>query len=298
MDGSSVAAHDRMNYKAHQLGPRGVAFPPSPLPKDFQSLCPDFDLATAEQAAAYYELRELSEAIFYVILPNEAKKLGVLHGPRLRSLEVALTELRWGAFESWIWLFGDRVYEGRFRPSSSGEGARTDRQGEASSGGASLLSPFTRGAFRGPVVIMAFPPTHSTREMANYVREVFTWRRRSTSRPPRPLPGDFKVLCPHFSLAEAEAAVVESGLPEIATFYAMLLNDMLELGAVHEYTAKKMRSVLVDLGWSAFEAWMRIMDPVIQGAQLYHQPDEVEIRRGQGESSGSVHPLAPSSDEE
>jgi len=36
-------------------------------------------------------------------------------------------------------------------------------------------------------------------------------------------------------LAEAEIAAVELELPEIvqATFYAMLLNDMLELGAIH-----------------------------------------------------------------
>ena len=68
------------------------------------------------------------------MLLNEAEKLGVLHGPRLQSLEVALTELRWRAFESWIWLFGDRIYKAQFRSkSSSGEGPRTSRQGESSS---------------------------------------------------------------------------------------------------------------------------------------------------------------------
>ncbi|KAJ8419880.1 hypothetical protein Cgig2_000617 [Carnegiea gigantea] len=244
---------------------RGEASPPSPFPKDFRSLCSDFDLAMVEQAAAYYELPELPQVIFYAMLHNEAEKLGVLHGSRLRSLEVALTELRWGAFESWIWLFG--------------------------------------GAFSDPAAMMAFPPTDRTREMANYARETFTWHRRSALRPPRPLPEDFDVLCPYFSLAEAEAAAAESGLPEIvqATFYAMLLSDMLELGAVHKYTAEKMRSVLVDLGWSAFEAWMRIMDPVIRGAQLYRQPDEVEFkeaRSDQGESLGSADRPVPSSDEE
>jgi len=81
----------------------------------------------------------------------------------------------------------------------------------------------------------------------------------------------------------------------------MQLNDMLELNAVHDCTDEKMRFVLVGLGWSAFEAWMHIMDPVIQGAQLYHQPNEVEVkevRSGQGESSGLSDPPAPSSDEE
>ena len=58
----------------------------------------------------------------------------------------------------------------------------------------------------------------------------------------------------------------------------MLLNDMLELGAVYECTAEKMRYVLVDLGWSAFDAWMRIMDPVIRCTQLYRQPDKVKVK--------------------
>ena len=71
------------------------------------------------------------------MLLNEAEKLGVLHGPRLRSLEVGLTELHWGALKSWIWLFSDRVYEAQFCPnSSSEEGTRADFQGETSSGGA------------------------------------------------------------------------------------------------------------------------------------------------------------------
>ena len=38
---------------------RGVAFPSSPLPKDFQAICPSFELAVAEKAAEYYELPEL-----------------------------------------------------------------------------------------------------------------------------------------------------------------------------------------------------------------------------------------------
>ncbi|KAJ8421677.1 hypothetical protein Cgig2_004474 [Carnegiea gigantea] len=159
------------------------------------------------------------------MLLNKAEKLGVLHGPRLRLLEVALTELRWGAFDSWIRLFGDRVYEARFRPKGNS------------------------------------------------------------------------------NEAEAEAAAAESGMPEIiqATFSAMLLNEMLELGAVHEYTAEKMRSLLVGLKWSTFEVWMRIIDEVIRGAQLHRRPDEVEVkgdRDGRGEGLGAADPPTPSSDEE
>jgi len=86
-------AMSKFVVRRFQWGRRGKAFPPSPFPKDFRSLCPDFDLATAEQAAAQYELPELPQVIFYAMLLNEAEKLGVLQGLRLRSLEVALTEI-------------------------------------------------------------------------------------------------------------------------------------------------------------------------------------------------------------
>ena len=152
-------------------------------------------------------------------------------------------------------------------------------------------------------VSMAFPPAHSTREMANYVREAFTWRGRNASRLPCLLPEDFNLLCLCFSLAEVEAAAAESGMPETvqAMFYAMLLNEMLELGVTHEYAAENMRSLLVGLRWSDFEVWMRIMDLVIRGAQLHRQPDEVEVRGacdGRGEDAGAADPRASSSDEE
>ena len=87
------------------------SFPPSPLPKDFQTLCPGFELAVAERAAEYYGLSELPQVIFYAMLLNEAEGLGVLQGQVLRSLESAITELCWSAFKSWVWLFGDRIYE-------------------------------------------------------------------------------------------------------------------------------------------------------------------------------------------
>ncbi|KAJ8427967.1 hypothetical protein Cgig2_024776 [Carnegiea gigantea] len=139
-------------------------------------------------------------------------------------------------------------------------------------------------------VSMAFPPTHNTKEMANYVRETFIWHRRSPLRLPRPLPEDFNVLCPCFSLAEAEAAAAESELPEIiqAMFYTMLLTKMLKLGVVQKYTAERIKSLLVGLMWPTFEVWMRIMDEVIRGAQFHRQPDEVDVK-GARDGQGRVH---------
>jgi len=68
----------------------------------------------AEEAAGHFELPELPQVIFYVMILNEVERLGVLHGRTLRIMESALTELRWSTFESWVWLNGDRIFEARF----------------------------------------------------------------------------------------------------------------------------------------------------------------------------------------
>jgi len=70
------------------------------------------------------------------MLLNKAERLGVLQGQELRSLDSALTELRWSVFDSWIWLFGDRIYETRFRQDGSlGETSGVGRQEESSGRG-------------------------------------------------------------------------------------------------------------------------------------------------------------------
>jgi len=44
---------------------RGMAFHPSPLPKDFQALCPSYELVVAEEAVEGYELPDFPQVIFY-----------------------------------------------------------------------------------------------------------------------------------------------------------------------------------------------------------------------------------------
>ena len=43
---------------------RGVAFPPLPLPDDYQGRCPDFDLIKAEEAARDFLLPEYPRLYF------------------------------------------------------------------------------------------------------------------------------------------------------------------------------------------------------------------------------------------
>jgi len=115
---------------------RGIAFPLSPLLKDFQTLCPGFELTVGEQAAKYYELPELRQVIFYAMLQYKAERLWVLQGQALQSLQSALTELRWSAFESWIWLFCDQIYKARLHPKAGlGENSGAGPQEESSDRG-------------------------------------------------------------------------------------------------------------------------------------------------------------------
>jgi len=108
-----------------------VTSPTVTSPKILLGVCPSFELAVARKAAEYYELPKLPQVMFYATLLNEAEKLGVLQGRALQSLESALIELRWSTLESWVWLYGDRIFEARFRPpAGSGERSRPSRQEE------------------------------------------------------------------------------------------------------------------------------------------------------------------------
>ncbi|KAJ8435553.1 LOW QUALITY PROTEIN: hypothetical protein Cgig2_015408 [Carnegiea gigantea] len=291
----------------------GLPFPS--CPKDFQTLCPGFELAVAEEAAKYCELLELPQVIFYAMLLNEVERLGVLQGQALWSLELALTELRWTTFESWIWLFSDRIYEARFCSKGGlGENSGAGRQEESSGVETADEDSAPEKAdtrvfiFPGEVVenterassILISPygvPSYLRHEGHDSLREgSFIWRWRSATRPPHPLPEDFHFLCPRFSLSEAEGAAADFELPEIvqATFYAMLLNEAIELSVAHDFTAESMKSSLIGLRWSTFEAQMDCVDHALRGAQLHQSADQVEVRGsqdGQEEGSGSADPF-------
>ncbi|KAJ8428574.1 hypothetical protein Cgig2_021632 [Carnegiea gigantea] len=209
-----------------------------------QALYPSYKLAVAENAAKDNELPELPQVIIYAMLLNEAERFGVLHGRALRTLESALTELHWSTFELWVWMYGDRIFEARFRTKAAPEGSsEADLQEEGLEvercihplGGSDTTGEEGRQRTIGTLIfpfMMAFSPFYNTWEMADYVREFFIWHWRRATRPPCPLPQDYHVLCLRFSLPEAEGVAVDFELPEMmqATFYAMLLNEVVEWG--------------------------------------------------------------------
>ncbi|KAJ8441484.1 hypothetical protein Cgig2_011161 [Carnegiea gigantea] len=198
---------------------RGVAFPPSPLPKDFQALCSSYELAMAEEATRRFKLPELPQLIFYAMLLNEAERLGVFHGQMLRIMESALTELCWSIFES------DRIIEARFwikaeqkessrvgQEEEDSEVKREKEGSEAKEGSATtrVASPADDSSWKSweraqsALFVVAFPPLCDTREMADFVRGSFRWHWRSAMRSPRPLPDDYQDLCSRFVISEAE----------------------------------------------------------------------------------------------
>ncbi|KAJ8421645.1 hypothetical protein Cgig2_019218 [Carnegiea gigantea] len=221
---------------------RGIAFPPSPLPKDFQTLCPGFELAMAEQAAEYYELSELPQLIFYAMLLSEVERLGVLQGQD---------------------DLGENSGAGQQEESSDTRVFIFPGQAVGNIGRASgiRISP----------VSMAFPLIYNTREMADNVRESFIWRWRSASRLPRPFPEDLHFLFPCFSLSKAEGAAADFKLPDIvqATFYVMLLNEAVEMGVVHDFTAESMKSSFIGLRWLTFGVWIDCVHYALRGVQLH-----------------------------
>ncbi|KAJ8438390.1 hypothetical protein Cgig2_006308 [Carnegiea gigantea] len=164
-----------------------------------------YELAVAKQAAEDYELPKFAQAIFYPMLLNEAERLGVLPSPS--SVGVPLSR-------------------GCSCIHPSGGSGITREEGKQRTLN-TPISPF----------IIAFPPLYGTREMTDYVREYFIWRWRRATSPPRPLPEDYHVLYPHFSLPEAEGAAADFELPEMVqtTFYATLLNEAVELDVMHGF---------------------------------------------------------------
>ena len=63
---------------------------------------------------------------------------------------------------------------------------------------------------------------------------------------------------PRFSLLEVERAMLDFELPKIVqvTFYAMLLNNVVELGIVSGFLVDDLKATLEGLRWTFFEAWL------------------------------------------
>ncbi|KAJ8424442.1 hypothetical protein Cgig2_003900 [Carnegiea gigantea] len=116
---------------------------------------------------------------------------------------------------------------------------------------------------------MAFPPFRDTEEMPDHVRETFKWHLRRASCPPHPLLEDYRDLCPSFTLLDAKEVARDFNIPEIveATFYTMVVNDVVELSVVSRDVAGDLKSTLKGLRWTTFESWLSVNKRALLEAQ-------------------------------
>ncbi|KAJ8436372.1 hypothetical protein Cgig2_032193 [Carnegiea gigantea] len=248
-----------------------------------------YELAVAKEAAGHFELPELPQVIFWAMVLNEAERLGVLRGRTFRMMELALTKLRWNIFESWV--FKTWFWEKAEPKEESSRARQQEEDSEAEKEDESLAtegatSPSdndkhekrcTTGEKRQRELgtspspfIMAFPALHDIREMADFVMESFIGRWRRATCLPYSLPEDYQDLRLRFSFPEVEGPVLDFGLPEMvqATFYATLRNDAIELGVMSGFITDDLKSTLVGLTWTCFEAWMSRTSHELREAQL------------------------------
>ncbi|KAJ8439645.1 hypothetical protein Cgig2_021657 [Carnegiea gigantea] len=79
------------------------------------------------------------------------------------------------------------------------------------------------------------------------------------SFPSYALSDDYQDLHLNFILSNAQEAARDFLLPKIvqAIFYAMVVNDALELDVLRRDMVELLKSALIGLRWSTFEVWLR-----------------------------------------
>ena len=76
--------------------------PSRPLLKDYWDLCPSFTVPDAKEAAHAFNILEIVQATFYVMLLNDAVELSLVSRDMARGLKSILEGLRWTTFELWL----------------------------------------------------------------------------------------------------------------------------------------------------------------------------------------------------
>jgi len=149
-----------------------------------------------------------------------------------------------------------------------------------------------------------FPNFLSTSQATDYVRESLLWPLRDlSSRCPSFLPENHHGLCPNFNLRGAEKYAHKSSIPEMtqAIFYAMVLNDAVELGVSSRVIVNAIKSVLRSLNWAITESWLRRNGERLRKAQIPYLIELVANPVSAGdlkEDSRLSDAPFPSSDEE
>ncbi|KAJ8427202.1 LOW QUALITY PROTEIN: hypothetical protein Cgig2_011778 [Carnegiea gigantea] len=221
---------------------REVAFPHLPLLYDYKDLCPEFDLTTAEGVARDFLLPERPQVVFWAMLLNDAVKLGVLRRGMVEIMESTFVEL-WGNILRARCLVTDSDFffmaSPLVRPSSKAE-VVVRLEGCRLGGSASEAMDISSGLW------------------ARYR----TLSYAGMQKLPRSL---------HFDLAVAKEATYDPKMIQ-AVFYAMVVNEALELSVLSRDLAKHLKSALEGLRCSR--------------SMPFYGSNTVNPRLGSGSASG------------
>ncbi|KAJ8441585.1 hypothetical protein Cgig2_023149 [Carnegiea gigantea] len=240
-DTEVMADHIRETFKWHLW--RSLC-PPHPLPEDYRDLCPSFTLPYAKEVAYNFNIPEIVQATFYLMLLNNAVGLSLV----------------------------SRDTTGGFEGDPQGPAQACPPRGVALSTDSSRRRPWAHGRPRGdgrkndigrerervrtPIM---FPNFLRTKQAAVYATENFLWplRESSTLRLSL-LPENHHGLCPNFDLLVAIRYSHNSCIPEMmqVIFYAMVLNDAAELGLSSRIMIDCMMSVLWELNWAIIHQFL------------------------------------------
>ncbi|KAJ8432305.1 hypothetical protein Cgig2_019234 [Carnegiea gigantea] len=106
---------------------------------------------------------------------------------------------------------------------------------------------------------------------AEYIRDHFRWSSRDPTDPsPRPLPSNYRGLCPRFDLEVARRYAHDSHIPEMASviFYSMVIDDAAKLGFSRRLTMDVVMWAMRKLDWGPVEAWLRDNDQRLRRAEM------------------------------
>ncbi|KAJ8429206.1 hypothetical protein Cgig2_012334 [Carnegiea gigantea] len=215
------------------------------------------------------------------MLLNEAERRRALHGRALRTLESALTDLRWSTFESWVWLYGDRIFEALFQtkaaPKEKGSEVEPKGEGSASEERPPLLTMTNRGEAIEPLNVSILQEEAVQRERRQdkersdsklqAPRGEVKSRRLSTSVTTsdgrrgisRLLAlGRFRRTTTASVLGVAMQYACDSNTPEMVQiiFYAMVIDDAAELGLSCKLNMDYVMWAMRKLDWGPVEAWL------------------------------------------
>ncbi|KAJ8427499.1 hypothetical protein Cgig2_028170 [Carnegiea gigantea] len=231
-DNKLERGQERERRQRESLCWRRATRPPRPLLNNYQDLCPCFSLPGAERAALDFELPEMVQAMFYIILLNDAIELGIVSGFLTDDLKSTLE--------------GRPLRPGWVAP-------------EGTCGKHSIDSEPCRRK-----------PADHTEQAAEYVQDNFCWKLREPSAPGlRPLPLDYRGLCPRFDLGVVTRYAHDSNIPEMvqAIFYAMVIDDAAKLGLSRRLTMNCVMWAMHKLDWGPVQSWLGDIDCRLRRAQ-------------------------------